>query len=94
MTERRPDTNLPQPDPQTQEPSSQSSEPSANHALSRPNPVIPAQSLPLADAGTGIHTVDPEREKMRENGREIQKSGLTFRQQAAMPIWIAHHTLK
>ena len=93
MTERRPNNNLPQSNPQPPEPSSQqpepdpqSPEPSYGLALSRLSPVIPAQA--------GIHTVDPEREEMRGNGRKIQKSSLTFRQQAALPIWTSLHTLK
>ena len=107
MTNRRPNNNLPQPDPQPPEPTShphetssqqpepdpQPPEPSSGPALSRPNPVIPAQSLPLADAGAGIHIVDPEREEMRENGREIQKSSLTFRQQAALTVIAATPTV-
>ena len=99
MTKRRPNNNLPQPNPQPPEPSSQphetssqqpepdpqSPEPSYGPALSRPSPVIPAQA--------GIHTVDPEREKMRENGREIQKSSITFRQQAALTVIAATPTV-
>ena len=99
MTKRRPTNNLPQPNsqppetsPQSPEPSSQqpepdpqSPEPSSGLALSRPNPVIPAQA--------GIHTVDPEREEMGENGREIQKSSLTFRQQAALTVIAATPTV-
>ena len=100
MTKRRPTNNLPQPNsqppetsPQQPEPDPQSPEPSSGLALSRLSPVIPEQSLSLADAGTGIHTVDPEREKMGENGREIQKSSLTFRQQAALTVIAATPTV-
>ncbi len=85
MTKRRPNNNLPQPNPQPPEPSSQQPEPSSGLALSRPSPVIPAQA--------GIHTVDPEREEMRENRREIQKSSLTFRQQAALTVIAATPTV-
>ena len=87
-----PSSQQPEPDPQSPEPSSQqpepdpqSPEPSSGLALSRPNPVIPAQA--------GIHTADPEREKMGENGREIQKSSLTFRQQAALTVIAATPTV-
>ena len=92
MTKRRPNNNLHQPDPQPPKPSSQPPEPlsqppesSSGPALSHPNPVIPAEA--------GIHTVDPEREEMGENGREIKKSGLTFRQQAALSIIAATPTI-
>ena len=85
MTECRPTNNLPQPNHQPPEPSSQSPEPSSGPALSRPSPVIPAQA--------GIHTADPQREEMRENGREIQKSSLTFRQQAALTVIAATPTM-
>ena len=95
MTKRRPNNNLPQPNHQPPEPPSAPSQPpeplsqppesSSGPALSRPNPVIPAEA--------GIHTVDPEREEMKENGREIKKSGLTFRQQAALSIIAATPTI-
>ena len=100
MTKRRPTNNLPQPNSQPPETSPQSPESppqpletSSGSALSRPSPVILEQSLSLADAGTGIHTVDPEREEMGGNGREIQKSSLTFRQQAALTVIAATPTV-
>ena len=58
----------------------------------RPNNNLPELSpQPLETLSSPA--VDPEREKMGENGREIQKSGLTFRQQAALSIIAATPTI-
>ena len=63
-----------------------------NNNLHQPDPQPPEPSSQPPEPSSGPD-VDPEREEMKENGREIKKSSLTFRQQAAMSIIAATPTI-